>query len=60
MAKKGDEIVNMNLKAVDNTLDNLFEIAVPNEVTSSWDIHSPVPAEAPEFVKKRIGQNHRR
>ncbi len=54
-SRKGDEIVKMNLKAVDNTLDNLFEVKVPNQVTADFDIHSPVPDYAPEFVKKVEG-----
>ena len=40
----------MNLQAVDNTLDNLFEVTVPNEVSSNFDILDPVPANSPEFV----------
>ncbi|HHP7231533.1 MAG TPA: pyruvate:ferredoxin (flavodoxin) oxidoreductase [Xenococcaceae cyanobacterium] len=35
--KKGAEIVNMNLKAVDATLDNLYEVTVPPNVTSIPD-----------------------
>ena len=54
--KKGDEIVNMNLKAVDNTLDNLFEVTVPSEVTAKFDIKPPVPENAPKFVKEVIGR----
>ncbi|HPI19685.1 MAG TPA: pyruvate:ferredoxin (flavodoxin) oxidoreductase [Candidatus Kapabacteria bacterium] len=54
--KKGEEIVNMNLKAVDNTLANLFEVNYPNQVTSKYDIANPVPNEAPEFVKNVLGE----
>ncbi len=54
--KKGDEIVNMNLKAVDNTLDNLFEVPVPKEVTAKFDLLPPVPENAPKFVKDVIGK----
>lgn len=49
--KKGEEIVAMNLKAVDNTLDNLFEVRVPAAVTSSITMIPPVPAYAPDFVR---------
>ncbi|MFC2131062.1 pyruvate:ferredoxin (flavodoxin) oxidoreductase [Bacteroidota bacterium] len=53
---KGDEIVNMNLKAVDNTLENLFEVQIPAEVTNKFDFHPPVPENSPEFVKNVIGE----
>lgn len=55
-SKKGDEIVRMNLQAVDNTLENLFEVQIPQEVNSHFDIHSPVPQDSPEFVKCVIGE----
>ena len=54
--KKGDEIVNMNLKAVDNTLENLFEVKVSGEVTSKFNLSAPVPENSPDFVKKTIGE----
>jgi pyruvate-ferredoxin/flavodoxin oxidoreductase len=49
--KKGEEIVAMNLKAVDDTLDNLFEVHVPETVTSSITMIPPVPDFAPDFVR---------
>jgi pyruvate-ferredoxin/flavodoxin oxidoreductase len=49
--KKGEEIVAVNLKAVDDTLDNLFEVTVPETVTSSITMIPPVPAYAPDFVR---------
>jgi pyruvate-ferredoxin/flavodoxin oxidoreductase len=54
--RKGDEVVKMNLKAVDNTLDNLFEVEIPDNVTSNFDLHSPVPDSSPDFVKNVIGE----
>jgi pyruvate-ferredoxin/flavodoxin oxidoreductase len=49
--RRGPAIVQMNFTAVDNALDNLHEVEVPDEVTSTFDIHPPVPQEAPEFVQ---------
>jgi len=49
--KKGEEIVAMNLKAVDDTLENLFEVPVPETVSSSITMVPPVPAYAPDFVR---------
>jgi pyruvate-ferredoxin/flavodoxin oxidoreductase len=53
--KKGEEIVAMNLKAVDNTLSNLFEVDVPNTVSSKIPMAAPVPESAPEFVRNVVG-----
>jgi pyruvate-ferredoxin/flavodoxin oxidoreductase len=55
-SKKGPEIVEMNLKAVDNTLENLFEVKVPGSVTSAFSLKPPVPEDAPDFVKNTIGE----
>jgi pyruvate-ferredoxin/flavodoxin oxidoreductase len=53
--KKGDEIVAMNLAAVDRTLENLFEVAVPINVTSQLQMTPPVSAGAPVFVHDVLG-----
>ncbi|HDP33939.1 MAG TPA: pyruvate:ferredoxin (flavodoxin) oxidoreductase [Candidatus Hydrogenedentes bacterium] len=50
--KRGDAIVQKNWTAVDMAIDNLHEVKVPSEVTSSFDIRPPVPPEAPEFVRE--------
>ncbi len=51
-SKKGESVVNINFSVVDMTKDNLYEVKVPKDVTSDFDISSPVPKEAPEFVQK--------
>ncbi len=48
---KGDKIVQMNWMAVDKTIENLFEVAVPKTVTSNMQLLPPVSGNAPEFVK---------
>jgi pyruvate-ferredoxin/flavodoxin oxidoreductase len=48
---KGDEIVQMNYRAVDQTLDRLYEVKVPNKVTSTFDRPPVVTEKAPEYVK---------
>jgi pyruvate-ferredoxin/flavodoxin oxidoreductase len=53
--KKGDQVIAMNLRAVDNTLDNLFEVDVPQTMTSSIPRVLPVPADAPPFVRNVLG-----
>ncbi len=54
--KKGEKIVQMNLQAVDNTVDNLFEVQVPAQVTSQIHQQSPIPDTAPEFVRQILGK----
>jgi len=54
--KKGEEIVQMNLKAVDNTLAHLHEVRVPDRVTSRADIPDPISEQAPEFVRRVLGK----
>jgi pyruvate-ferredoxin/flavodoxin oxidoreductase len=54
--KQGEEIVNMNLRAVDNTLENLFEVMVPDMVDSVVEIPPPVSEKAPQFVREVLGK----
>ena len=54
--KKGEEIVRMNLRAVDNALDHLFEVPVPDRTNGKVKMRPPVPDEAPEFVKNVLGK----
>ena len=55
-AKKGEEIVRLNLRAVDACLENLHQIHVPSKVTGNRELHPAVPAQAPEFVQKVLGR----
>jgi pyruvate-ferredoxin/flavodoxin oxidoreductase len=50
-AKKGDKIVNMNYAAVDNTLDNLVAITVPDSWAEATD-DVEAGLDEPEFVTK--------
>ncbi|MFC1809412.1 pyruvate:ferredoxin (flavodoxin) oxidoreductase [Candidatus Omnitrophota bacterium] len=52
---KGDEVVDMNCKAVDAALESYKEVNVPAKVDNSVDIKSPVPDTAPTFVKEVEG-----
>lgn len=49
--KKGEEIVRVNLLAVDNTLDNLFEVNI-GDVTSTISRPPAVSPLAPDFVRE--------
>jgi pyruvate-ferredoxin/flavodoxin oxidoreductase len=49
---KGDKIVQMNFDAVDKTVANLFEVKIPNDVTSKIQLQPSVSGNAPAFVKE--------
>ncbi|HUV39436.1 MAG TPA: pyruvate:ferredoxin (flavodoxin) oxidoreductase, partial [Planctomycetota bacterium] len=48
---KGQEIVESNWAAIDTTLEHLYEVEVPEKVTSAFKRPPRVSADAPEFVK---------
>lgn len=50
--KKGDEIVQQNYNAVDQTLANLYEVSVPAQATSKLELPPVVSPEAPVFVQE--------
>ncbi|MGB6475000.1 MAG: pyruvate:ferredoxin (flavodoxin) oxidoreductase [Candidatus Sulfotelmatobacter sp.] len=53
--KKGEEIVQQNMKAVDETLAHLFEVKVPAELTSTIEMPPPFSLAAPEFERDVLG-----
>lgn len=53
---KGEEILQSNYRAVDNSIENLFEIDVPKEATSTQEMRPAVPEEAPGFVQRVIAE----
>ena len=54
--KKGDEVVKMNLQAVDNTLAHLHEVPVlDNKLNGAGPLLPPISPEAPEFVRDVLG-----
>ncbi|GIV63474.1 MAG: pyruvate-flavodoxin oxidoreductase [Bellilinea sp.] len=52
--KRGEAVVKRNFEAVDQTLDNLFEVKVPNQVTSTFSRRKAVADEAPAFVRETL------
>lgn len=56
--KKGVEVVRMNLQAVDNTLDNLHKVDVPQTINNQQStINNPrLLDSAPEFVREVLGK----
>ncbi|HMS01155.1 MAG TPA: pyruvate:ferredoxin (flavodoxin) oxidoreductase [Anaerolineales bacterium] len=54
--KRGEAVVKKNYEAVDRTLEHLYEVKVPQAITSEAARRLPVPNEAPEFVKNVLGR----
>ena len=55
-AKKGDEIVEMNLRAVDQTLAHLYEVKIPDAVVPAPSRGNGELKHAPEFVRNVLGE----
>jgi len=53
--KKGEEIVQMNLKAVDNTLAHLYEVALDHKVNGTGGFLPAITPNAPEYVRNVLG-----
>jgi pyruvate-ferredoxin/flavodoxin oxidoreductase len=49
--RRGESVVKKNFAAVDSALDHLYEVKVPAEASSSFDMPPTVPAQAPAFVR---------
>ena len=52
--RKGEEVVQKNMKAVDETLAHLFEVKVPESVTSTIEMPDVFPG-APKFERDVLG-----
>ena len=53
--KRGEAVVEQNFAAVDAALSHLYEVKVPDQVTSTIEMRPAVPAQAPDFVQKVTG-----
>ncbi len=49
--KKGRAVIEKNFVAVDQTIENLFEVEIPKQVTSRRELPVLIPERAPDFVK---------
>jgi len=54
--RKGEKIVEMNNAAVDGALEKIYEVKVPDKVTSKIKMRPLVPEDAPDFVKSVTGE----
>ena len=53
--RKGEEVVQKNMKAVDETLAHLFEVKIPANLTSTIEMPPPFSPSAPEFEREVLG-----
>src|SRR5437868_1441335 len=52
---KGEEIVQKNMQAVDDTIAHLFEVKVPEKVSSKSEMPPPFSPGAPQFERDVLG-----
>lgn len=54
--KKGKRLVDFNFRAIDETLDNLHEVPVPDKAAGHLEIIDKVASDAPNFIQKVTGE----
>lgn len=54
--RKGEEVVQKNFRAVDQTLENLFRINYHDYKTGDREIEAPISGEAPDFVQNVLAR----
>lgn len=54
--KKGEQIIQQNYAAVDNTIKNLFKVELAQKATSRAKMLDAVSSEAPQYVQDVIGK----
>ena len=54
--RKGEDVVQKNIAAVDQTLANLFEVSIPSAVSSKRELPPAVSASAPAYVQNVLGK----
>ncbi len=53
--QKGRKIVQLNFAAIDATLDKLYEVEIPESVSSELELKPPIPSIAPKFIRDITG-----
>ena len=53
--KKGEDVVQMNLRSVDMAVEHMFEVKIPARATSVKELPPPVSDGAPAYVREVIG-----
>ena len=53
--KRGEAVVQRNFAAVDQTLEHLYEVKIPDQITTTTTRRPAVSALAPQFVRETLG-----
>jgi pyruvate-ferredoxin/flavodoxin oxidoreductase len=53
---KGEDVVKMNIRAIDAAKEKIEQVTYPAQATSKIMMRPPVPASAPGFVKEVLGE----
>ena len=54
--KKGKRLVDFNFKAIDETLENLLKVNVPDKVDAQLQLQEKIPKTASDFIKNVTGE----
>jgi pyruvate-ferredoxin/flavodoxin oxidoreductase len=54
--RKGKRLVELNFKAIDETLANLHEVTIPNKTDAIFDLTDHIDNSAPDFIKNVTGE----
>jgi pyruvate-ferredoxin/flavodoxin oxidoreductase len=54
--RRGESVLQRNFAAVDASVEALHEVKVPSQVKGDLHMRLPVPADAPDFVKRVTGE----
>ncbi|MDH5600019.1 MAG: pyruvate:ferredoxin (flavodoxin) oxidoreductase [Gammaproteobacteria bacterium] len=54
--RKGKRLVELNFKAIDETLANLHKVVIPNKINATFDLTDHIADSAPNFVKNVTGE----
>ncbi|MFC1589585.1 pyruvate:ferredoxin (flavodoxin) oxidoreductase [Pseudomonadota bacterium] len=54
--RKGQSLIDFNFRAIDETLANLYEVNVPDQIDSQLILKNKIEKTAPDFVKQVTGE----
>ena len=54
--RKGKRLVELNFKAIDETLANLYEVTIPSKIDATFELSGHIADSAPDFIKKVTGE----
>ena len=54
--RKGKRLVDLNFKAIDETLANLHKVTIPEKTDATFELTEHIAESAPDFIKKVTGE----